>query len=366
MSKKVIISTVILIFTIGCTALFFVLTQPAVSPLHSQLQTQLQRLIHAEPSTHSSTTQPSTTPVENTASTPSATIVDESTPVDKNPNHENLNHENQSNPNQSDANPPDSVQHAPSSIVQPPVKALTEVQLLTERDWISADGLYFLNLYTGKWNPNGTLFYLIKRGGVSFEGFQKGLEIKLKSFNPELSYEATPEYQLQGTLDITQNRFLTTMINHYENTTRKVTFKPAIPVDHRPLLNFKFYGVEDPEWHRAWITKIEVIDKRNHDAVKQTLTGFKANDYAVYYADLDYDGYFDLILDVGERVEDDVMLFFRYDPAAQKFIKSTQWDHLDGRPTRYPQKQQLNFGQGILYQKMPDGQWKQVPCCYAD
>ena len=361
MSKKVIISTIILIFTIGCTALFFLFTQPAVSPLHSQLQTQLQRLIHAEPSTQSSITHPTTTPIENTAATPSATSIDESTPVDKNPDFEN-----QSNPNQSDANSPDSTQHAPSSIDQQPVKALTGVKLITERDWISADGLYFLNLYTGKWNPNGTLFYLTKRGGVSFEGFQKGLEIKLKSFNPELSYEATPEYQIQGTLDITQNRFLATMINHYENTTRKVTFKPAIPVDHRPLLNFKFYGVEDHEQYRAWITKIEVIDKRNQDAVKQTLTGFKANDYAVYYADLDYDGYFDLILDVGERVEDDVMLFFRYDPTQQQFVKSTQWDHLDGQPTRYPQKQQLNFGQGILYQKMPDGQWKQVPCCYAD
>lgn len=353
MSKKVIISIVILIFTIGCIALFFVLTQPAVSPLHSQLQTQLQRLIHAEPSTQSSITQPTTTPVENTAGTPSATIVDESTPKD-------------ANPNPSDANTSDSKQHAPSSADQLPVKALTEVKLITERDWISADGLYFLNLYTGQWNPNGTVFYLTKRGGVSFEGFQKGLEIKLKSFNPELSYEATPEYQIQGTLDITQNRFLATMINHYENTTRKVIFNPAIPVDHRPLLNFKFYGVEDHEQYRTWITKIEVIDKRNQDAVKQTLTGFKANDYAVSYTDLDYDGYFDLILDVGERVEDDVMLFFRYDPTQQQFIKSTQWDHLDGRPTRYPQKQQLNFGQGILYQKMSNGQWKQVPCCYAD
>lgn len=361
MSKKVIISTIILIFTIGCTALFFLFTQPAVSPLHSQLQTQLQRLIHAEPSTQSSITHPTTTPIENTAATPSATSIDESTPVDKNPDFEN-----QSNPNQSDANSPDSTQHAPSSIDQQPVKALTEVKLITERDWISADGLYFLNLYTGQWNPNGTLFYLTKRGGVSFEGFQKGLEIKLKSFNPELSYEATPEYQIQGTLDITQNRFLATMINHYENTTRKVIFNPAIPVDHRPLLNFKFYGVEDHEQYRAWITKIEVIDKRNQDAVKQTLTGFKANDYAVSYTDLDYDGYFDLILDVGERVEDDVMLFFRYDPTQQQFVKSTQWDHLDGQPTRYPQKQQLNFGQGILYQKMPDGQWKQVPCCYVD
>ncbi|KAF7276617.1 hypothetical protein GWI33_010025, partial [Rhynchophorus ferrugineus] len=195
------------------------------------------------------------------------------------------------------------------------------------RDWISDDGLFFLELRTGVWNPNGTLFYLTKRGGVSVEGFQKGKDIKLKSYDAEIGLEAPSEYLIQGTLDTTLNQFLATIINTQQSSKRQTTFYPAMQTTiPQPQFYFKYYGIEDPEWHKSYITQVDVIEKSTRK-VYQTLTGFTAQSYAVQYLDLNYDGYFDLKLNIGKEVSDNKTLVFLYHPESKKFIRDAFFEH---------------------------------------
>ena len=87
-------------------------------------------------------------------------------------------------------------------------------------------------MYSGVWNPHGTLFCLKKRGGVSVEGFQKGLDITLKSFDPEVGLQAPPEYAIAGTLNLRNNTMIGT-VTHYSahaSNARKTNFTPAIPI----------------------------------------------------------------------------------------------------------------------------------------
>lgn len=233
------------------------------------------------------------------------------------------------------------------------------------RDWISDDGLFFLELRTGVWNPNGTLFYLDRRGGVSLEGFQKGKNIKLKSFDGEKGLEAPAEYAIEGLLN-TENNTFTAKITHYpDDTTRAIIFHPAIPITSpQPQFSFKYYGFENPEWHQNWITQIDILDKKTQKLI-QRLSGFTAQADMIQYLDLNYDGYFDLQINVGKTIEEQKYQFYIYMPKKQQFERDTFFEHSTGSPTRYPQKKQLNFGNGILYEKQGNT-WQKIACCYAD
>lgn len=100
------------------------------------------------------------------------------------------------------------------SATKKPVKLITNVITYAERDWRSDDGKFLLTIYSGVWNPHGTLFYLNKDDGVSVEGFQKGLNITLKSYDPEIGLEAPPEYTIDGTLNLRNNTLVGT-VTHY-------------------------------------------------------------------------------------------------------------------------------------------------------
>ncbi|MEB3767173.1 hypothetical protein [Acinetobacter sp. MD2] len=233
------------------------------------------------------------------------------------------------------------------------------------RDWISEDGSLFLTLRTGVWNPNGTLFYLDRRGGVSLEGFQKGLNIQLKSFDAEKGLEAPPEYKITGTLNREQNTFNASIIHYPDETERQMLFKPAIATSKtQPVFKLKYYGFEDPEWHNKKITQVTIINPKNQTI--QRLTGFEAQAYSVEYLDLNYDGYFDILLDVSKQVGNGEQryLAFTYNPETEKFEKYDFINNTLGDLTRYPQKKQLHLEQGLF--EMQNGQWKEIPCCYAD
>ncbi|WP_140404434.1 hypothetical protein [Acinetobacter populi] len=233
------------------------------------------------------------------------------------------------------------------------------------RDWISDDGLFFLELRTGVWNPNGTLFYLERRGGVSLEGFQKGKNIKLKSFDAEKGLEAPAEYRIEGLLDTDKNTFTANITHYPDETTRQTIFYPAIPTTMpQPQFMFKYYGFKNPEWHQEWITRIDILDKKTQKLV-QRLSGFTAQAYMVEYLDLNYDGYFDLQINVGKTVEEQKYQYYIYQPKQQNFKRELFFEQSTGSPTRYPHKKQLNFGNGILYEKQGDT-WQKIPCCYAD
>ncbi len=248
----------------------------------------------------------------------------------------------------------------------PIIKQITDVTTNVQRDWRSDDGQFLLTLYSAVWNPNGTLFYLKKRGGVSVEGFQKGLDFTLKSYDPEVGLEAPPEYAITGTLNQRTN-ILTGTVTHYPEgkaSARKTIFTPAIPIKTYPQYDFKYYGFEDPDWHRATITRVDVINK-DTKAVVQQLTGFKAQAYSTNYADMNYDGYFDLVLQLGDDVSDDEYMYWLYDPASKKFVRNKTLEAIPGYPSRYPHKKQLHLNKDALLERV-NGRWEKRPCCYAD
>lgn len=261
------------------------------------------------------------------------------------------------------------IQAATTSNNSSAIKPITDVTTNVQRDWLSDDGQFLLTLYTGVWDPHGTLFYLKKRGGVSVEGFQKGLDITLKSYNPEVGLKAPPEYAIAGTLNLRNNTMIGSVTYYPENkaktSTRKTTFTPAIHIQGAyPQFVFKYYGFEDPNWHRWTISKVEVINK-DTKALVQTLTGFKAQAYSTNYADMNYDGYLDLVLQVGKDIEDNNYVYWLYEPKTKKFVRDKTLEAISGYPSRYPHKRQLHLNKDALLERV-NGQWKKMPCCYAD
>lgn len=249
-----------------------------------------------------------------------------------------------------------------TSASKKPVKLITDVTTYAERDWRSDDGKFLLTIYSGVWNPHGTLFYLNKDDGVSVEGFQKGLNITLKSYDAEIGLEAPPEYAIDGMLNLRNNTLVAT-VTHYpegEATSRKTTFTPAIPVKTYPQFTFKYYGVDSDRWYRSTITRVDVINKDTKKVVQQ-LTGFEASAYSTRYVDMNYDGYFDLVLNTAEGDHSEKYIYWLYDPASKNFVRNKTLESVLGYATRYPHKQQARFKDDTL--KRVNGQWKKVPCC---
>lgn len=248
------------------------------------------------------------------------------------------------------------------SAIKKPVDLITDVITYAERDWRSDDGKFLLTVYSGIWNPHGTLFYLNKDDGVSVEGFQKGLNITLKSYDPEIGLEAPPEYAIDGTLNLRNNTLVGTVTHYPEGavTIKKTTFSPAIPVKTYPQFVFKYYGVDDERWYRSAITQVDVINKDTNKVV-QKLTGFKAAAHSTRYVDMNYDGYFDLVLNVAEGDHSEKYIYWLYDPQSKKFVRNKTLEAVLGYATRYPHKQLARFKDDTL--KRVNGQWKRVPCC---
>lgn len=243
-----------------------------------------------------------------------------------------------------------------------PVKPITDVITYAERDWRSDDGKFLLTIYSGVWNPHGTLFYLNKDDGVSVEGFQKRLNITLKSYDPEVGLEAPPEYAIDGTLNLRSNT-LVGAVTHYPEgkaTIKKTTFTPAIPIKTYPQFSFKYYGIDNDLWYRSTITRVDVIDKDTKKVV-QTLSGFEASAYSTRYVDMNYDGYFDLVLNAAEGDHSEKYIYWLYDPQSKNFVRNKTLEAVLGYATRYPHKQLARFDDDTL--QRVEGQWKRVPCC---
>ena len=248
------------------------------------------------------------------------------------------------------------------SAMKKPAKLITGVTTYAERDWRSDDGKFLLTIYSGVWNPHGTLFYLNKDGGVSVEGFQKGLNITLKSYDPEIGLEAPPEYAIDGALNLRNNTLVGTIIHYPEGeaTIKKTTFSPAIPINTYPQFVFKYYGFNNDRWYGSTITQVDVINKDTNKVV-QKLTGFEAAAHSTRYVDMNYDGYFDLVLNVSEGDHSDKYNYWLYDPQSKKFVRNKTLEAVLGYATRYPHKQLARFKDDTL--KRVEDQWKRVPCC---
>lgn len=228
---------------------------------------------------------------------------------------------------------------------------LNDVQVWVTRALQSKDGLYLLHLNSGYWNPNATLYDLSQDRGLSFEGFQKGTHIRLSSFDPEIGDSAKGAYLLSGQLDVDLATFKATLTDKNATFSRGLVFEPLVTVENRPTFTFKFSGLENKERHNYSIESIDVLDKKTNK-LHQRLSGFSAYDYSVDYVDINYDGYFDLVLtDIsnGRSVGERYYIIWMYNPKTARFQRAPELEKLRGHPSLYINERQVNFGNGHLY-----------------
>lgn len=228
---------------------------------------------------------------------------------------------------------------------------LRDVTVYMQRMLKSTDGRYLLDIYSGVWNPHGTLFNLENGRAVSFEGFQKGNSIEMKSFNPELGDAAKGMYSLSGDLNA-QSGEMSALFSQRDGVSENISFKPMVQVSERPAFVFKLYGYWDDKAYKHYIKRIDVQDKRTGQTVQQ-LDGFSAFAYGINYKDMNFDGYFDLVLDdasEGKRLEDNYQIYWMYNPQTKKFQRSPQLEKIKGSAHLDGVNRQVSFGNGQNYQ----------------
>lgn len=243
---------------------------------------------------------------------------------------------------------------------QEPVKP----KVYVHRDLITENGSHRLYITTGVWEIGAGLDIVKQRRSASFQGYQKGNAIKLSSFDAEIGLEVPPLYRIEGTVDTAKNIIdatFTDIANDHQETLR---FQPEIPVADRPSFNLKFFGRKIEEWPYENIERIEIVDLTKDNQVVQTLTGFSASGYSLSYEDINYDGYFDIILSTPET-SNERYIYWLFNPTLRVFERNIYLEMIQGHPHRFPRERQINFGSGKLYEVI-GGELKRIPCCYRN
>ncbi|GEM_PF-729239 len=226
---------------------------------------------------------------------------------------------------------------------------LKDVRISMQRMLKSTDGAYFLDLYAGIWNPHGTLSNLQEQTRTMFKGSQKGDLISLQSTDQA---EANP-YTLTGNLNANSGQFKAELSDlKNPNTKRAVTFEPAFKAVDKPLLVFKFYGLEgaDQPYGRT-LKRVDVINKNNGQVI-QKLEGFNAFGNSIGFLDVNFDGFYDVVLsDTSEarKIEDKRFIYWMYNPQLKAFQRSPQLEKIVGFPTLKGESQKIDFGVGGQY-----------------
>ena len=112
-----------------------------------------------------------------------------------------------------------------------------------------------------------------------------------------------------------------------------------------------FVRIKDNEFDK-FILKDIVLNKVDNSIV-QSLTGFTAYAGSMGYMDINFDGYYDVILsDISQSysVEDKRYIYWMYNPKTGQFQRSPQLDKIIGFPNLHGEKQQIDFGGGRVYQ----------------
>lgn len=209
---------------------------------------------------------------------------------------------------------------------------ITSTTVLVKRHLRSIDGNILLDIYTGGWESHGLLHINNERFVSSFQGYQKGSRLTLKSFDAERGLEAAPLISFNGNLDLASGRFVARWEDHRTNTVRQIQFWPDKDIADRPTFTFKFYGYKDDAQHREYITRIDVIDRKTKKVVQQ-LRGIKSeNPNNILYEDINFDGYFDLRMRQGEFSTDldEAYYYWLYDPHKKRFIRSAAYETMLG------------------------------------
>lgn len=236
------------------------------------------------------------------------------------------------------------------SISNNTLKPLANVRISMQRMLQSTDQQYFLSLFAGVANPKATLTRLENADVVALKGTQKGNDINL---NADLTTQASIEQvkKITGTLDANSGVFKSKIL--IDEDWQDVQFEPAFKVENKPLFTFKFYGVKaDTPNKEQLLTRVDVINKTTK-AVAQKLTGFSAFPNSIGYMDINFDGYYDVILSDLSRdrkVQDQRFIYWMYNPKTKLFQRSPQLEKIVGFPSLHGEKQQINFGRGQLFQ----------------
>lgn len=244
-----------------------------------------------------------------------------------------------------------SINHAETEGTSKNLIPLNDVRVSMLRMLRSTEGRYFLSLYAGIWNPHAVMTDLVENKNIAFKGLQKANQLTLKSVNSEKDSVPTGEYQLIGNLNVNTGYFQTVLTEGSKNIGKNIQFEPAIKVSDKPAFVFKFYGVSAVNYGAA-LQRVDVINKNNNQTI-QTLTGFSAYPKSVGYMDINFDGYYDVILsDIsqGKTVEEKRYIYWMYNPKTGQFQRSPQLDQIVGFPNLHGEKQQIDFGNGVVYQ----------------
>lgn len=229
------------------------------------------------------------------------------------------------------------------------LKPLSGVRVSMQRMLKSGEGRYFLSLYAGIANPHAELTDFMEKSVIDFKGTQKGDQLDLKSTDGSTSAN---QYQLTGTLNANSGMFKVLLSDSKNTFGNSMQFEPAFKVENKPVFIFKFYGQNDANPYGKTLKRVDVLNKNNNTVV-QSLTGFSAYPNSVGYLDINFDGYYDVILsDISQdrKVEDKRYVYWIFNPQTQKFQRSSQLDKIVGFPGLHGEKQQIDFGNGQVYQ----------------
>lgn len=240
---------------------------------------------------------------------------------------------------------------ATPQIEQEQLKPLSDVRISMQRMLKSTDGRYFLDLYAGIWNPHGTLIDLQNPKRISLKGTQKGDQLNLQSIAVQADPSVNGSYQLTGLLNVNTGAFKATLAEQGASGTN-LQFEPAFKAADKPVLMFKFYGLQGPDQpYGRSLKRVDVINK-NNGQVMQSLEGFSAFGNSIGFLDVNFDGYYDVVLsDTSEdqKIEDKRFVYWMYNSKTQKFQRAPQLEKIAGFPTLKGELQQIDFGQGQIY-----------------
>lgn len=235
----------------------------------------------------------------------------------------------------------------------PEYKPLNNVRVSMQRMLRSSEGRYFLSLYAGIWNPHATLYDLVEPQTINLKGLQKGDQLNLKSVDADSENITNKTYQLSGILNPNSGDLKAMLADGDDTLGKFIQFEPAIKVSAKPNFIFKFYGQEDiNQPYGSILKRIDIVNKNNNN-VAQTLTGFTAFPKSIGYMDVNFDGYYDIVLsDISEErtIQDKRYIYWMFNPKTQKFQRSPQLEKIVGFPNLHGEKQQIDFGEGQLYQ----------------
>jgi len=221
------------------------------------------------------------------------------------------------------------------------LQALKNVKVSMQRMLKSTDGRYFLDLDAGIPARHAHLTDSKQKQKIDFKGLQKGAQLNLGSYAVNDKAVASTEYALDGTLNIITSQFNADFVA--KDSSQKIQFAPAFKAVDKPALQFKFFGDKS-------LKRVDIINKAN-GKVMQTLTGFTAYPNTIGYLDVNFDGYYDVVLSDldGHKVQDKRFIYWMYNPRTKQFQRSPQLEKIVGFPKLDAQKQRIQYSEKVVY-----------------